>query len=194
MSAQMSHQTVRLARGRHQRPEHGVCVMELASMLAGEPFTDHPRSVCRVLAAVLRACNDRFDAETRQRLYRYAAEAVGTAGDARISDARVERCAAAQRQRAGRGRLGRWLRRSIVPPPEPLGPELEGFAADVVRSFPKTSEGARELMALVDELIAIGGPRPAAARLAAPREMATASAATPAGSPAACPTALPKRS
>jgi hypothetical protein len=33
-------------RGQHANPERGVCVMELASMLAGEPFTDHPRSVC----------------------------------------------------------------------------------------------------------------------------------------------------
>ena len=33
-----SHQTVRLARGKHSSPRDGVCVMELASMLAGEQF------------------------------------------------------------------------------------------------------------------------------------------------------------
>ena len=39
----VSHQTIKLSRGRHSSPEHGACVMELASMLAGEGFSDHPR-------------------------------------------------------------------------------------------------------------------------------------------------------
>ena len=39
---QVSHQTIRLAKGKHQSAEQGACVMELASMLACEPFTDHP--------------------------------------------------------------------------------------------------------------------------------------------------------
>jgi len=42
----VTHQTIRLSRGKHSSPEEGACVMELASMLAGEPFSDHPcRSV-----------------------------------------------------------------------------------------------------------------------------------------------------
>lgn len=160
MSASASHQTVRLARGRHQRPEDGVCVMELASMLAGEPFTDRPRTVCRVIAAVLRCCNDRFDSTTRQLLFRYAADSVGTAGNARVSATRVGHCAEAVRGRIRHGWILRWMRRAITPPEDPLGPELEGFAADVVRSYPKSPEGARELLALVDELLAIR-PEPA---------------------------------
>ena len=54
----ISHQTVRLSRGRHQGPDQGACVMELASMLAGEPFSDHPGSACPVIGAFLRAYND----------------------------------------------------------------------------------------------------------------------------------------
>jgi len=32
--------------------------MELASMLAGEPFSDHPDSVCPTIAGFLRAYNE----------------------------------------------------------------------------------------------------------------------------------------
>jgi hypothetical protein len=52
--------------------------MELASMLAGERFSDHPRSVCPVLAMVLRAYNDGIDDERRQDLYTYASIVVGS--------------------------------------------------------------------------------------------------------------------
>ena len=65
----VSHQTVRLSPGRHGRPEDGVCVMELASMLAGERFSDRPRSVCPVIAAFLRSYNDQVDDRRRQDLY-----------------------------------------------------------------------------------------------------------------------------
>src|SRR4051812_49771741 len=75
-----NYQTVRLAPGRHQRPDDGVCVMELASMLAGERLTDHPRSVCPTIAALLRGYNDGIDAGRRQSLKYYAAASLGTAG------------------------------------------------------------------------------------------------------------------
>jgi len=73
-----SFQTVRLKPGRHISPEHGVCVMELASMLAGERFTDRPRSVSPVVAEFLRTYNDLVDDQRRQDLYRLAAASVGT--------------------------------------------------------------------------------------------------------------------
>ena len=49
-----TYQTVSLTKGKHTSPQYGVCVMELASMLAGEPFTDQPRAVSRSLGAFLR--------------------------------------------------------------------------------------------------------------------------------------------
>lgn len=73
-----SHQTVRLTRGRHRSPQEGACAMELASMLAGERFSDRPRSVCPIVATFLRHYNDRVDDSRRQDLYGYAALAVGT--------------------------------------------------------------------------------------------------------------------
>ena len=63
-----SHQTVRLAKGKHRSPEDGACVMELASMLAGESFSDHPASVCPAIAGFLRAYNDVIDYRPRQEL------------------------------------------------------------------------------------------------------------------------------
>src|SRR3954447_3193977 len=74
-----NYQTVRLAPGRHMRPDDGVCVMELASMLGGEPLTDRPRSVSPVLAALLRGYNDGLDADRRQSLKHHAAASLGTA-------------------------------------------------------------------------------------------------------------------
>ena len=42
------HQTVKLSRGAHESPAEGACVIELASMLAGEEFSDDPVSACPV--------------------------------------------------------------------------------------------------------------------------------------------------
>jgi hypothetical protein len=76
--APASHQTARLTRGRHLSPDDGVCVMELASMLSGEPFSDQPRSVCPVIGSFLRTYNDLIDDDRRQDLYAYATRVVGT--------------------------------------------------------------------------------------------------------------------
>src|SRR5258707_15010742 len=77
-----SHQTVRLRHGRHVSPAQGACVVELASMLAGEPFSDHPETVCPVIAAFLRGYNDRLPDGELDELYPYAALVVGTAASA----------------------------------------------------------------------------------------------------------------
>ena len=90
--APVNYQTVRLAAGKHDTPADGACVMELASMIAGEPFTDHPRSVCPVIAAFLRAYNDAIDDRRRQDLYRFAALAVGTRESWVIEQKRTQRC------------------------------------------------------------------------------------------------------
>ena len=61
-----SHQTVRLSRGRHRSSSAGVCVMELASMLADEPFSDRSKSMSPCVGAFLRTYNDGLDDERRQ--------------------------------------------------------------------------------------------------------------------------------
>jgi Fe-S cluster assembly iron-binding protein IscA len=87
-----THQTVRLEKGRHAAPTRGVCVLELASMLAGDRFSDQPRSVCPVIAAFLRAYNDWIDDERRQDLHRFASAAVGTRGSSEVQEARLRLC------------------------------------------------------------------------------------------------------
>jgi hypothetical protein len=51
--------SVRLEPGTHRSPSDGVCLLELASMVARETFSDRPRCVCVVIAAFLRGWNDR---------------------------------------------------------------------------------------------------------------------------------------
>jgi hypothetical protein len=66
--------------------------MELASMLAEEPFSDRAGAVSPVIGAFLRTYNDGLDDERRQDLYPIASLVVGTAGGRRVEDERADRC------------------------------------------------------------------------------------------------------
>lgn len=153
----ISHQTIKLSRGRHSSPEHGACVMELASMLAGESFSDHPRSVSRPLASFLRGYNDLLDDRRREALYGYAAQAVGTANSQAVEEARAARLLAwADQQwerRASRSLLDRIrLRRACSErsaDPEPAGT----YAVHSIRKVNDETHAA--VLTLVDELIAM---------------------------------------
>jgi hypothetical protein len=59
-------------------PEHGVCTVELASMLAGDRFSDSPRTACAAVAAFVRGYNDAIDDTRRQDLFAIAALLVGS--------------------------------------------------------------------------------------------------------------------
>src|SRR3954465_7077715 len=85
------YQTVQIRKGRHDSPDRGACVIELASMLAGEPFSDHPRGVCPVIAGFLRSYNDLLPDGQHDELYPYAALVVGTAGPRGVRRARAQR-------------------------------------------------------------------------------------------------------
>jgi hypothetical protein len=87
-----SHQTIRLIRGRHTSPERGACIMEVASMLADEPFSDEPRCVCPVIAEFLRTYNDQVDDDRRQDLWAYAALVIHTKADVRVERERANLC------------------------------------------------------------------------------------------------------
>lgn len=69
-----------LSRGAHRHPGLGSCVMEYVSVLAGEPFSDHPGCTHLVLAQLARKINDRIGDSMRSRLALLAPELVGTAG------------------------------------------------------------------------------------------------------------------
>jgi hypothetical protein len=66
--------------------------MELASMLADEPFSDRPPSASPVIAALLRTYNDGLGDDRRQDLYPLASLIVGTAGSRRVEQDRASRC------------------------------------------------------------------------------------------------------
>jgi hypothetical protein len=152
MMSSPSHQTVRLSSGSHRSPAGGVCVMELASMLAGEPFSDRPRSVCPVVASYLRALNDSLDDVGRQSLFPYASSAVGTAGGLTLQRRRAERCRDTLRaMQSSHGRV-----RRIVATALGTSPELQPFGAGLVRAFRRSGPGwEHRALAFADELIAM---------------------------------------
>jgi hypothetical protein len=141
-----SHQTIQLCRGAHVSPDKGVCVMELASMLAGEKFSDRPRSVSPVLCRFLRAYNDLLDDDRRQDLYPIASRVVGSAASKAVECSRAERCI-------------EWIERSGHRVPWTLrlrpGPPAGSLAAKTAAAD-ATDEGHRRALALVDELISFG--------------------------------------
>jgi hypothetical protein len=66
--------------------------MEVASMLAAEPFSDEPSCVCPVIAEFLRTYNDQVDNARRQDLYEYASLVVDTRDNARGERRRANMC------------------------------------------------------------------------------------------------------
>ena len=147
-----TYQTIKLSKGRHDSPEEGACVMELASMLAGEPFSDHPVSVCPVIGSCLRAYNDWIDDDHRQDLYRYASKVVGTRGPQELQRARADRVSAW----AGEAARRRWTRFLLVrgmfalmlwPQPDDLGSRM-------VQAVARRRRGShQEVLGLIDELV-----------------------------------------
>ena len=96
-----------LSRGKHRNPRKGACFMELASLLAGERWSDHPACTHPLLAAVARRVNDATSDAGRQRLAELVPSVIGLTGqDPRIDAAIALECAtmalpvvAAERQR-----------------------------------------------------------------------------------------------
>lgn len=80
---------LKLSRGRHADPSEGACFMELASVLAGEPWSDHPACVHPVLAAVARGVNDQIGDDDRARLAPLVPAMIGTATNDLRSSARL---------------------------------------------------------------------------------------------------------
>jgi hypothetical protein len=64
--------------GAHSDPQSGHCLLEVVSMMAGEPFGDSPQCVDPVLAAFGRSWNDRLGDVERQSLKQYVPMLVGT--------------------------------------------------------------------------------------------------------------------
>jgi hypothetical protein len=153
---------VRLEPGSHRTPYDGVCIVELASIIGGERFSDRPRCVCRVLAAFLRGWNDRASYADRQRLEPYAALVVGTRGYRRISRIRRDIClswAGADLDRGPLRRVAARLRmRARIAWTVGVWPSMrlrEGAGAYAARVCIARG-GADEAFALLDRLLGVG--------------------------------------
>ncbi len=78
-----------LSRGKHRNPRKGACFMELASYLAGERWSDHPRCTHPLLAALARGVNDLTSDAGRSQLAGLIPNVIGlTSDDVRV-DARI---------------------------------------------------------------------------------------------------------
>jgi hypothetical protein len=133
--------------------------MELASMLAGESFSDHPECVCPVIGSFLRAYNDSISDRRRQDLYPYAAMVVGTRGPVAVARARAERLRkwqSAMRSRRAHSSVGRLLARFLGSSWNP-SPDLESVGSRAVGSIRRhTAETHAAALKLIEELVAIG--------------------------------------
>jgi hypothetical protein len=83
-----------LSRGKHRNPKKGACFMELASFLAGEPWSDHPSCTHPLLAALARDINDHVSDAGRRKLGVLVPEVIGLTSDDPRVDAWIAREAA----------------------------------------------------------------------------------------------------
>jgi hypothetical protein len=58
---------IELSSGAHDAPRKGACVMEAVTLLVGEPWGDHPKCVCPVIAAFCRRLNDAWWPSDKER-------------------------------------------------------------------------------------------------------------------------------
>lgn len=154
----VSHQTIKLSRGKHDSADEGACVMELASMLAGEPFSDHPRTACPVIADLLRSYNDTIDDRRRQDLYDYASRVVGSRSTSTVERnrrARIRQWSAARRPWWTRALLGYGLT-WLATWPLPESPGLRAVSA----LGPPSECSHAAMLALIDELLEQGQASP----------------------------------
>jgi hypothetical protein len=85
-----------LSAGRHRNPRKGACFMEMASYLAGERWSDHPKCTHPLLASLARMVNDSLCDEERPRIAGLIPDVVGLTGeDLEIDVAIATRAAAA---------------------------------------------------------------------------------------------------
>jgi hypothetical protein len=131
-----------LSRGKHRSPRKGACFMEFASLLAGEPWSDHPACTHPLLAAVARHVNDYTSDAGRSRLAELIPSVIGLTGEDLRIDAQIALgsarlalpVAAAERQRVlavGVLSCERVLTRLDGRPPGELGEQSRSALAQV---------------------------------------------------------------
>lgn len=157
---------IRLTPGKHSSPREGICVVELASVIAKERFSDRPRCVCPVIGAFLRGWNDRAPHAERQRVSPYAARIVGSRDIRRVTRERRDACLEWAGADLTRGTAHRLLSR--------IGMRVRIAVFCGVRAALRLNEGAGDYASrvasargdtesafeLLDTLLAVGGREP----------------------------------
>lgn len=69
-----------LSRGKHRTPRSGACFMEMASVLAGERWSDQPQCTHPLLAGLARLVNDSISDVRRRELVELIPSVVGVRG------------------------------------------------------------------------------------------------------------------
>lgn len=69
-----------LSAGKHRNPRKGACFMEMASVLANEPWSDHPKCTHPLLAHLARLVNDYTSDDNRGELAVMIPSVVGLRG------------------------------------------------------------------------------------------------------------------
>src|SRR5215207_6711050 len=69
-----------LSRGKHRSARRGACFMEMASVLANEPWSDHPSCTHPMLAELARLVNDNTSDQNRGELAVLIPSVVGRRG------------------------------------------------------------------------------------------------------------------
>ncbi len=83
-----------LSRGKHRNMRKGACFMEMASVLAGERWSDHPKCTQPLLAELARYVNDCTSDDNRHELAVLIPSVVGLRSDDPRMDAWIAlRCA-----------------------------------------------------------------------------------------------------
>ncbi len=143
-------------------------MVELASLIARERFSDRPRCVCPVIGAFLRGWNDRATHAQRQRLIPYATLIVGSRAGRAVTRLRRDLClewaGADLRGGAARralSRLGMRLRIAVYCSLD-AALRLDEGAGDYASRVAAARGDADGALELLDALLAAGERRPPA--------------------------------
>lgn len=140
-----------LSRGKHRSPRSGACFMEMASILAGERWTDQPACTHPLLAGLARLVNDSVSDAGRRELVELIPSVVGVRGGGLGWEVSLVAAVTAEaildvpeeRQRALAGGLLRCEELAVE-----LGPEVEGLDAirQALADVPGAVAWARKLI------------------------------------------------
>lgn len=123
-----------LSAGTHHRPGQGGCLLEVASLLAGEPWGDEPACAHPVIAALARSVNDQVPDQDRHLLIALVPAVIGTAADP--ADSLAEQWALTVR-------LVAWCARQVLPlTQQPEASQAAILAAEAWAGCPCASHAA----------------------------------------------------